>query len=115
MLDRLVNYAKTRKLSDLHIHADKPLAIRTHGIIERISEDVVSRKEIEDFFNNHLDVEQKDFSAKNKQVDFAVAADGIRFRVNGYLASHGPSMVMRKIETNIPAIESLGLPKAMMD
>jgi twitching motility protein PilT len=115
MLDKLVNYAKTRKLSDLHIHSDRPIAIRTHGIIERLSEDVISRQDIEDFLSKYLDEEQKNFFHQNKQVDFAVAADGVRFRVNAYLASHGPSMVMRKIETNIPEIEKLGLPQAMID
>jgi twitching motility protein PilT len=115
MLDKLVNYAKTRKLSDLHIHADRPIAIRVNGTIERIAEDVISRKDIEDFFVKNLDEEQKKFFQQNKQVDFAVQHDGVRFRVNGYMASHGPSMVMRKIESVIPAIDKLGLPKAMTD
>ncbi len=115
MLDKLVYYAKNYKLSDIHIHADKPVALRVHGLVERIPEHVVSRKDVEDFFTAHLDDEQKEFFAKNKQIDFAVASDGVRFRVNGYLASHGPSMVMRKIETVIPEIQKLNLPKAMID
>ncbi len=115
MLDKLVNYARTRKLSDLHIHSDRPIAIRTNGIIERLSEDVISRKDVEDFLATHLDDNQKKFFEDNKQVDFAVSHEDIRFRVNAYLAAHGPSMVMRKIESVIPDIEKLGLPKAMMD
>lgn len=115
MLDKLANYAKTRKLSDLHLHSDKPLAIRVHGTIERIAEDVITRKDIEDFLNKYLDSDQKKFFETNKQVDFAVAYEDIRFRVNAYLAAHGPSMVMRKIETKIPDIDKLGLPKAMID
>lgn len=110
-----MNYARTRKLSDLHIHSDRPIAIRTNGIIERLSEDVISRKDVEDFLATHLDDNQKKFFEDNKQVDFAVSHEDIRFRVNAYLAAHGPSMVMRKIESVIPDIEKLGLPKAMMD
>jgi twitching motility protein PilT len=115
MLEKLVKYAREYKLSDLHLHSDRPLAMRIHGTIQRVQEDVVSRKDIEDFLNKHLDVDQKDFFEKNKQVDFAVPYEDVRFRVNAYLASHGPSMVMRKIETVIPEIEKLGLPKAMID
>ncbi len=115
MLDKLVNYAKQYKLSDIHIHSDKPIAIRVHGLIDKITDDVVSRGEIETFFAKHLDDEQKNLFEKNKQIDFAVASEGVRFRVNGYLASFGPAMVMRKIETEIPDIEKLGLPKAMID
>lgn len=115
MLEKLVKYARENKLSDLHLHSDRPLAMRIHGTIERVSEDIISRKDIEDFLNKHLDVDQKDFFEKNKQVDFAVPYEDVRFRVNAYLASHGPSMVLRKIETVIPDIEKLGLPKAMID
>jgi twitching motility protein PilT len=115
MLEKLVKYARENKLSDLHLHSDRPLAMRIHGIIQRVAEDIISRKDIEDFLDKHLDVDQKDFFEKNKQVDFAVPYEDVRFRVNAYLASHGPSMVMRKIETVIPDIEKLGLPKAMID
>ena len=115
MLEKLVKYAREHKLSDLHLHSDRPLAMRIHGTIQRVQEDIISRKDIEDFLNKHLDIDQKDFFEKNKQVDFAVPYEDVRFRVNAYLASHGPSMVMRKIETVIPEIEKLGLPQAMID
>ncbi len=115
MLDKLVHYAKTMKLSDLHLHSEKPIAVRVHGSIDRLNDHITTKKDIEDFLEAQLDPEQKKFFQANKQVDFAVASEDIRFRVNAYLAAHGPSMVMRKIETVIPAIESLGLPSAMTD
>ncbi len=43
---------------------------------------------------------------------FAVVVDGQRFRANGYYSSYGPSMVLRKIISEIPNIEKLGLPPA---
>lgn len=119
MLTKLANYARTRKLSDLHIHSNKPVAIRVHGDIEKIDDDIISNTDIENFLQKHLDADQKKFFEKNKQVDFAVStgngADDLRFRVNAYLASTGPAMVLRKIETEIPPIEKLGLPQAMLD
>ncbi len=115
LLDKLVTYAKNHKLSDLHIHGGKPVAIRVHGLIEKFPEDVVSEEEVVEFFAQNLDTDQKDFFKKNKQIDFAVMKDDVRFRVNGYLSSTGHNFVMRKIETEIPAIEKLGLPDAMLD
>jgi twitching motility protein PilT len=58
---------------------------------------------------------RKSSSQKTSRSTLRFASDGVRFRVNGYLASHGPSMVMRKIETVIPEIQKLNLPKAMID
>lgn len=115
MLAKLANYAKTRKLSDLHIHSNKPVAIRVHGDIEKINDDVISQADIEKFLQTYLDDNQKTFFEKNKQADFAVAHEDLRFRVNAYLSSVGPALVLRKIETDIPAIEKLGLPQAMLD
>jgi twitching motility protein PilT len=115
MLERLAKYARNHKLSDLHIHPERPVAIRVHGEIEKFPDDVVSKDEIEKFFDESLDADQKEFFKKNKQIDFAVKCFEFRFRVNGYLSSIGPSLVLRKIETKIPAIEDLGLPQAMLD
>ncbi|MDX1949083.1 MAG: type IV pilus twitching motility protein PilT [Rickettsiales bacterium] len=115
MLKKLANYARTRKLSDLHIHSNKPVAIRVHGDIEKISDDIISDSDINNFLQENLDNEQKIFFEKNKQVDFAVASDDLRFRVNAYLTATGPALVLRKIETEIPPIEKLGLPQAMLD
>lgn len=115
MLDQLAGYAKNYKLSDIHLHSNKPTAIRVHGLIERIEEDFISQEDIERFLNHNLDDEQKKFFHDNKQIDFAVVAQDIRFRVNAYQSSNGPAVVMRKIETEIPPIEVLGLPQAMSD
>lgn len=115
MLAKLAHYANTMKLSDLHIHSGKPVAVRIHGDIERIDDHIVSAEDIFNFFNHYLDPEQKKFFEANKQVDFAVSHENLRFRVNGYLTMIGPAMVLRKIETDIPPIEKLGLPQAMMD
>ncbi|HCR86096.1 MAG TPA: twitching motility protein PilT [Alphaproteobacteria bacterium] len=115
MLDKLVKYAKEHKLSDIHIHGGKCVSIRVHGHIEKFPEDIISEIDVQKFFEENLDNDQKEFFKKNKQVDFAVMKDDVRFRVNGYLSSTGNNFVARKIETEIPAIEKLGLPEAMLE
>ncbi len=115
MLAKLAHYANTMKLSDLHIHSGKPVAVRIHGDIEKLNDHVVSAEEIYKFLEDNLDPEQKRFFEANKQVDFAASHENLRFRINGYLTMTGPAMVLRKIETDIPPIEKLGLPKAMLD
>lgn len=115
MLDKLVNYAKAHKLSDIHLHSNKPLAMRIHGDIVKVTEDVISQQDIEKLINDSLDAEQKEAFHKNKQLDFALLGNGVRFRVNAYQSINGPAMVLRKIETKIPDLDTLGLPKAVID
>lgn len=115
MRDKLVKYATEHKLSDIHIHGGKCVSIRVHGLIEKFPDDIVSDAEVEKFFEENLDSDQKEFFKKNKQIDFAVMKSGVRFRVNGYLSSTGHNFVARKIESELPAIEKLGLPQAMLD
>ena len=73
---------------------------------------MITRQDIETFWKASLDKAQYDYLINNGDLDFAVVVDGQRFRANGYYSSYGPSMVLRKIISEIPNIEKLGLPPA---
>ncbi|WP_440931180.1 type IV pilus twitching motility protein PilT [Candidatus Pelagibacter sp.] len=110
--DKLKTYPKEYDLSDIHIRSNQPFAIRENGEIKVFSNDVISRQDIESFWKQSLDKAQYDYLITNGDLDFAVVVDGQRFRANGYYSSYGPSMVLRKIISEIPNIEKLGLPPA---
>jgi len=110
--DKLKSYPKEYELSDIHIRSNQPLAIRENGEIKVFSNDVITREDIEIFWKKFLDKSQFDYLIGNGDLDFAVVVDGQRFRANGYYSSYGPSMVLRKIITEIPDINKLGLPDA---
>ena len=112
VIDKLKTYPKQFDLSDIHIRSNQPLAIREGGEIKVFNEDVITREQIESFWKSVLDKSQFDYLINNGDLDFAVVVEGQRFRVNGYYSSYGPSMVLRKIITEIPNIEKLGLPPA---
>jgi len=112
LIDKLKTYPKQFDLSDIHIRSNQPLAIREGGEIKVFNEDVITREHIESFWKTTLDKAQYDYLINNGDLDFAVVVEGQRFRVNGYYSSYGPSMVLRKIITEIPNIEKLGLPPA---
>ena len=112
LIDKLKTYPKQFDLSDLHIRSNQPLAIREGGEIKVFNEDVITREQIESFWKTTLDKTQFDYLINNGDLDFAVVVEGQRFRANGYYSSYGPSMVLRKIITEIPNIEKLGLPPA---
>ena len=106
------SYPKEYDLSDIHIRSNQPFAIRENGEIKVFSDDIISRQDIETFWKQSLDKAQYDYLISNGDLDFAVVVDGQRFRANGYYSSYGPSMVLRKIISEIPNIEKLGLPPA---
>ena len=78
-------------------------------------DDLISRKEIELFWKESLNQAQLKEIVTTKDLDFAVMIGNYRFRVNGYYSSYGPSMVLRKIVSEIPNIEKLNLPQAVHD
>ena len=110
--DKLKSYPKEYDLSDIHIRSNQPFAIRENGEIKVFENDVISRQDIESFWKQSLDKAQYDYLINNGDLDFAVVVEGQRFRANGYYSSYGPSMVLRKIISEIPNIEKLGLPPA---
>lgn len=110
--DKLRSYPKQFDLSDLHIRSNQPMAIRENGTIKTFPDDVITRQDIESYWKKCLDKAQFDYLTQNGDLDFAIVVDGQRFRANGYYCSFGPSMVLRKIVTEIPNIEKLGLPEA---
>jgi len=112
LIDKLKTYPKQFDLSDIHIRSNQPLAIREGGEIKVFNEDIITREDIESFWKATLDKSQFDYLINNGDLDFAVVVEGQRFRANGYYSSYGPSMVLRKIITEIPNIEKLGLPPA---
>ncbi|MCH2037427.1 MAG: PilT/PilU family type 4a pilus ATPase [Rickettsiales bacterium] len=113
--EKIMHYAKQYKLSDIHIHSDQPIAIRVNGEISIMSEDIISQADVESFVNEVLDESNAASYQENKDADAIIAIENLRFRINVYNTMTGPAMVMRKIETTIPKIESLGLPPSVIE
>lgn len=115
MLEKICKYARENKLSDIHLHSDEPLAIRVHGEIQQQDGDMITRKDLEVFIDSILDEEQKQHFHTRRDIDLAISHEELRFRVNAYNTSNGPAMVLRKIETQLPDLDQLNLPKAVID
>ena len=115
LAEKISNYTDQHDLSDFHIRSNQPMAIRVHGSVMLFEDDLISRKEIELFWKESLNQAQLKEIVTTKDLDFAVMIGNYRFRVNGYYSSYGPSMVLRKIVSEIPNIEKLNLPQAVHD
>jgi|TARA_Y100000782_G_scaffold108688_1_gene132623 twitching motility protein PilT len=115
LIDHLIEqYSKNYQLSDLHIRANQPLAIREHGEIVTFPDDTVSGEDIKIFLKKHIDSYHAEKFEKEKQIDTAIVIEGIRYRANIYETLNGDSIVLRKIETIVPIAEDLNLPPVIL-
>ena len=109
----LMDIVNNEKVSDFHLHADKPLAFRGDGEIKTRENMIVSHDDLRDFFIQELGQEEFEKFDAHGDVDFAVQHEAQRFRASGYKMMSGYACVLRVIVTEVPHIDMLGLPPAV--
>ena len=73
LLQKIMDYARNNKLSDIHIHSNEPIAIRVHGQMQIQHNDFIKREEIHDFILSILDEEGRAKFHQQKDHDMALA------------------------------------------
>ena len=111
----LLQLTVDRSASDLHIIAGVPPTLRIDGQLSSVPGETVLTPEV---INNHLkevlSSEQLEKVTVNKELDFSFPfSDKARFRVNAYTQKGSNALAFRRIPLQIPAIDSLGLPKIL--
>ena len=109
----LLDIVRNEKVSDFHIHSNKPLAYRGDGEIKKKDNLIITDEDLQDFFRRELGDEEFENFAEYGDIDFAVQYDGQRFRASGYRQMNGFALVLRVIVTEVPHIDMLGLPPAV--
>jgi twitching motility protein PilT len=115
IIEKAIRYATDYQLSDIHFHVNEAVSIRIDGEIKTFPEDVLTEQAMMEFIEKHLSAEQYKHFMSTLDADFAVEVPGFRFRVNLFKAARGFAAVMRKIETDIPSLDTLGLPPIIQD
>jgi twitching motility protein PilT len=119
-VERLVNetiqrYIEQYKFSDIHLKETQPVMLRVNGDMITPEEDVISSSELRLFANESLTEAQLAQLTEDRDVDLAIVVGEYRFRVNFFYTSDGLSAVLRKIETDIPAMADLNLPYVIQE
>ena len=109
----LMDIVNNEKVSDFHLHADKPLAFRGDGEIKTRDNMLITHEDLRDFFIQELGQEEFEKFDAHGDVDFAVQYEAQRFRASGYKMMTGYACVLRVIVTEVPHIDMLGLPPAV--
>lgn len=114
-INQLLQLTIQRNASDLHLSVGFPPSLRIFGDLLPIAgEGPITKESIIGLLNQLLSNIQKDFFAKNLELDFSFEFENkARFRVNIYQQKGSPALVLRLIPFEIPPLDSLGFPKVV--
>jgi len=110
-LDQLLRFAVERGASDVHIKVGSPPFIRIDGRLERTSHSSVSPVETERIAFAIMPKQRAEEFIGSSEADFAYSVSGLgRFRVNVLRQRGSVGLVLRRVQSDIPSFEELGLP-----
>ncbi|MEH6442479.1 MAG: PilT/PilU family type 4a pilus ATPase [Oceanospirillaceae bacterium] len=104
-----------KKASDLFLVVGAKANIRVSGKLLPISEEPLSVEEVSSLVFSSMNARQKLEFENTQECNFAVGIEQGRFRVSAYFQRGTPAMVVRRIHTQIPTMESLQLPNILKE
>ena len=114
--DRLLSLMVEKGASDLFITAGVPPSIKLHGKVVPVTTTPLSPEKSREVVLSVMNEKQRSEFIETKELNFAISARGIgRFRVSAFYQRNLAGMVLRRIETNIPKIDDLGLPEIIKE
>ena len=114
--DRLLQVMVEKGASDLFITAGIPPSIKLNGKVVPMTTTPLSPEKAREIVLSVMNEKQRREYLEEKELNFAISARGIgRFRTSAFYQRNLAGMVLRRIETNIPEIDDLGLPDILKD
>lgn len=110
-MERLIQEARAKKASDLHLKAGQPPLVRVDGALTPLRPEVLSREDCDRLCSQLLEGDVP----SGGEVDLAKTVAGCRLRVNLFRAQSGLCAAIRLLSDQIPQLESLGLPPAALE
>ncbi|HEY5171356.1 MAG TPA: type IV pilus twitching motility protein PilT [Acidimicrobiia bacterium] len=110
-LDQLLRNAVARGASDVHIKVGSPPFFRIDGHLDRTDLAAVSPVETERVAFAIMPKQRAEEFIATSEADFAYSVSGLgRFRVNVMRQRGSVGLVLRRVQSDIPSFEALGLP-----
>jgi len=110
-LDQLLRNAVERGASDVHIKVGSPPFVRIDGRLERTDLSAVSPVETERIAFAIMPKQRAEEFIGSSEADFAYSVNGLgRFRVNVMRQRGSVGLVLRRVQSDIPSFDALGLP-----
>ena len=110
-LDQLLRQAVEQGASDVHIKVGSPPFLRVDGRLDRVDLPPVSPVETERIAFAIMPKQRAEEFIGTSEADFAYSVSGLgRFRVNVMRQRGSVGLVLRRVQSDIPSFEALGLP-----
>lgn len=109
-LQTILKRALESKASDAHLTVGLPPIFRIDGKLVRLDEPDIENKDIDSMLGRVLSTEQRARFEKQRDLDFSLAVDGARFRINLSYERGNIALVTRVIPSEIPSFKDLLLP-----
>ena len=104
------------KASDMFVTAKLPVSAKINGELQPIDMHVLSSDDALNLVHSAMNAKQKEQFDLEKECNFAISIDDIgRFRVSAFWQRDMAGMVIRRIVTEIPYADELGLPSVLKD
>ena len=115
-LDPLLERLIALKGSDMYLTVGYAPSVRVEDKIIPLDGTPLNDNDLEAMMRELLDEEKRDEFNSTLEFNMPLAwRESRRFRINIFRQQQHPGMVIRRIETDIPTIDSLGLPKIYND
>ncbi len=115
-LDTWLTKVVDKKASDLFITVGVPPTMKVHGEIHMVQEKSLSPGQTKNIVLSMMDDKQKEEFERTKELNFVIQRKGLgRFRVSAFQQRSSTGAVLRRIETDVPTLEELGMPLVIRD
>lgn len=105
-----------KNVSDAFIRVDGRLRGRIYSYVEILSENNLTREEVDKIVNDMTGEREKEHLKKLRSCEFALwHKEHWRFRVGIFYQRDTPAIVIRKIDLQLPTFEQLNLPAAVLE
>jgi len=113
-IDELLRQMSGLGASDLYLKAASPPMARVSGKTEATCPAALTAEQVSQLAEQILSPRDRELFARDRQVDLSYLVEGLgRFRANVYLQRGTTGMVFRRIVSDIPDVDSLGLPQVL--
>ncbi|WP_198401071.1 PilT/PilU family type 4a pilus ATPase [Thiomicrospira microaerophila] len=115
-MDALLQAFVRKEGSDMFITAQAPVSIKVDGKMQALTREKLSADICAQLVLSLMNPQQRDEFARTQECNFAYQLTGVsRFRINAFMQQGQPGLVIRVINSEIPAVEKLGLPEQLKD
>ena len=102
--------------SDMFVTAKLAVSAKVNGELQAIGDHLLTSDESLGLVHDAMNEKQKKQFDEEKECNFAISIDGIgRFRISAFWQRDMAGMVIRRIVTEIPDADELGLPSVLKD